>query len=40
MLKFKAALHAHPMDYWQQRAQELLKAETAADAQAVLDSIE
>ena len=40
MLKVKAALHAHPMDYWRQRAQELLKVETAADAQAVLESIE
>ena len=40
MLKVKAALHAHPMDYWRQRAQELLKVETAADAQAVLQSIE
>ena len=40
MLKVKAALYAHPMAYWQQLAQELLKAETAADAQAVLDSIE
>ena len=39
MLKVKAALHAHPMAYWQQRAQELLKAETAADAQAVLELI-
>jgi phosphoenolpyruvate-protein kinase (PTS system EI component) len=36
MLKVKAALHAQTMDYWQQRARELLKAETAADAQAVL----
>jgi phosphoenolpyruvate-protein phosphotransferase len=40
MLKIKAALHAQTMDYWQQRAQELLKAETAAEAQAVLQSIE
>ncbi|HEU0001467.1 MAG TPA: phosphoenolpyruvate--protein phosphotransferase [Ktedonobacteraceae bacterium] len=40
MLKVKAALHAHPLDYWQQRARELLKAETAADVQAVLQSIE
>ena len=40
MLKVKAALHAHPMDYWRQRAQELLKVETAAGAQAVLQSIE
>ncbi len=40
MLKVKAALHAHPMDYWRQRAQELLNVEMAADAQAVLQSIE
>jgi phosphoenolpyruvate-protein kinase (PTS system EI component) len=40
MLKVKAALHTQPMDYWQQHAQELLKAETAADVQAVLQSIE
>ena len=40
MLKVKAALHAQTMDYWQQKAQELLKAETAADVQTVLQSIE
>ena len=40
MLKVKAALHAQTMGYWQQKAQELLKAETAADAQAVLQAIE
>ena len=40
MLKVKAALHTQTMDYWQQRAQELLRAETAADAQAVLQAIE
>ncbi|HLX58889.1 MAG TPA: phosphoenolpyruvate--protein phosphotransferase, partial [Ktedonobacteraceae bacterium] len=40
MLKVKAALHAHTMNYWQHQAQELLKAETAADMQAVLQSIE
>jgi multiphosphoryl transfer protein len=40
MLKVKAALHTQTMDYWQEKAQELLKAETAADVQAVLDSIE
>ncbi len=36
----KAALHAHPMEYWQQLAQELLKAETAEDIQLVLQSLE
>lgn len=40
MLKVKAALHTHTMDYWQQKAQELLKTETAVDAQAVLQSID
>jgi phosphoenolpyruvate-protein kinase (PTS system EI component) len=39
MLKVKAALHAQTIDYWRHKAQELLKAETAEDAQAVLDSI-
>jgi phosphoenolpyruvate-protein phosphotransferase len=36
MLKVKAALHSQTMDYWQQKARELLKAETAADVEAVL----
>jgi phosphoenolpyruvate-protein phosphotransferase len=36
MLNVKAALHEHTMLYWQQRAQELLKAETAEEVQAVL----
>ena len=40
MLKVKAALHSQTMDYWQQKAHELLKAETAADVQAVLQSLE
>jgi phosphoenolpyruvate-protein phosphotransferase len=40
MLKVKAALHAQTMDYWQQHARELLKAETAADMQAVLEAID
>src|SRR5579859_1157797 len=40
MLKVKAALHIQTMGYWQQKARELLKAETAADVQAVLQSIE
>jgi phosphoenolpyruvate-protein phosphotransferase (PTS system enzyme I) len=38
--KVKAALHKHAMDYWQRLARELLKAETAADVQGVLQSIE
>ncbi len=40
MLKIKAALHSQTMDYWQQKARELLKAETAAEVQAVLQAIE
>lgn len=39
MLKVKAALHSQTMDYWQQKARELLTAETAADVQAVLQEI-
>jgi phosphoenolpyruvate-protein phosphotransferase len=34
--RVKAVLHAQPMAYWQQLAQQLLEAETAADVQAVL----
>jgi len=40
IVKVKAALHKHPMDYWRKLAQELLKAETAAEVQGVLASIE
>jgi phosphoenolpyruvate-protein kinase (PTS system EI component) len=40
IVKVKAALHKHAMDYWQRLARELLKAETAADVQGVLHSIE
>ena len=40
MLKLKAALHTHTMVYWQQRAQELLKAETAAEVSAALQAID
>jgi multiphosphoryl transfer protein len=40
IVKVKAALHKHAMDYWQRLARELLKAETAADVQGVLQSIE
>jgi len=35
----KTALHKHTMEYWQQRAQELLRVETASDMQAVLNSL-
>lgn len=40
IMRVKASLHKHPMDYWQQLAQEMLAAETAADMQRLLDSIE
>ena len=36
----KAALHKHTIDYWRQKAQELLRAETAAQIQDVLQSLE
>ena len=39
MLNVKAALHAHPLAYWQQKAQELLQAETASDARRIVESI-
>jgi phosphoenolpyruvate-protein phosphotransferase len=35
--RVKAALHAQPMAFWQQRAQQLLQAQTAAEMQAVLE---
>jgi phosphoenolpyruvate-protein kinase (PTS system EI component) len=35
----KAALHKHTMKYWRQRAQELLKAETASGMQDMLSSL-
>ncbi len=40
IVNVKAALHKHTIEYWQQLARELLKAETAADIQAVLQSVE
>jgi phosphoenolpyruvate-protein phosphotransferase len=39
IVNVKAALHKHTIEYWRQRAQELLRAETAADVQAVLNSL-
>ncbi len=36
----KAALRKHTREYWRQRAQELLRAETASGMQAVLNSLE
>ncbi len=39
IVNVKAALHKHTMEYWRQLAQELLKAETAADMQRVLQSL-
>jgi phosphoenolpyruvate-protein phosphotransferase len=38
IVNVKAALQQHPMKYWQQRAQELLKAETAAGMLAIIES--
>ena len=35
----KAALHKHTLEYWQQLAHELLKAETAGEMQTILQSI-
>ncbi len=35
----KAALHKQTMGYWRQRAQELLRAETASEVQTVLNSL-
>ncbi len=40
MPRVKAALHTHTLAYWQQRAQELLKAETAAEVSALLQEID
>lgn len=39
MANVKTALHNQTMEYWRQRAQELLMAETASDMQAVLNSL-
>jgi len=36
--RVKAALHEHTMEYWQELAYQLLKAETAEEMQAVLSS--
>lgn len=38
IVRVKAALHSHPMAYWQNLARELLKAETADDMQQLLHS--
>ena len=40
IVNIKAALHKQTRAYWQQRAQELLRAETASDMQAVLETLE
>jgi phosphoenolpyruvate-protein kinase (PTS system EI component) len=40
IVNVKAALHRHTMEYWQRKAQELLKAEIALAMQAVLNSLE
>ncbi len=38
IVRVKAALHSHPMSYWQNLAQALLQAETADDMQRLLQS--
>ena len=40
IVNVKAALHKQTRAYWQQRAQELLRAETASDMQTVLEALE
>ncbi len=40
IVNVKAALHKQTRTYWQQRAQELLRAETASDMQTVLEALE
>jgi phosphoenolpyruvate-protein phosphotransferase len=39
IVRVKAALNEHTMEYWRQQAQKLLKAETAAEMQSVLASL-
>lgn len=39
IVRVKAALHTRSMAYWQQQAQALLKAETAAEMQIVLEAL-
>jgi phosphoenolpyruvate-protein kinase (PTS system EI component) len=39
IIKVKSALSTQTMAYWRQQAQELLKAETAADIQTILQSL-
>jgi phosphoenolpyruvate-protein phosphotransferase len=39
IVQVKAALNARTMDYWQKKARELLEAETAAEVEAVLETI-
>ncbi len=36
IVRAKAALHSHPMAYWQNVAKELLKAETASEMEQAL----
>jgi phosphoenolpyruvate-protein phosphotransferase len=40
IVQVKAALYARTMDYWRDRAQEVLRAETAGEVEAVVESIE
>jgi phosphoenolpyruvate-protein kinase (PTS system EI component) len=40
IVNVKAALNQHTLEYWQEKARELLEAETVADMQTVLESID
>src|SRR6266705_4904289 len=40
IVNVKAALHKHTLEHWQQLSHELLEAETAADMQSILQSID
>jgi phosphoenolpyruvate-protein phosphotransferase len=40
IVRVKAALYEHTMEYWQDQAQKMLKAETAAEMQTILQSLE
>src|SRR5258708_36717304 len=40
IVNVKAALHKHTMEYWRELASKLLKAETAAEIEGLLNSID
>jgi phosphoenolpyruvate-protein kinase (PTS system EI component) len=39
IVNVKAALNQHTLEYWQEKARELLRAETAEEIQEVLRSL-